>query len=238
MPPRIPNPTLLLRPEKRCPRCGLIKPRADFYASKKASDGLAGYCKECTKASANEWDKAHPAEKAARDHRQYERNPERRRKTRERLDRWKQENPERARECARVRSAVWVARNPLRAKENQKRYRSSEEVKKKRRELARLPETKEARNKRKKFERSLLASLEWFTILNEFRFCCAYCGAEEPSTIDHIDPISGGGEHRIGNVVPCCRSCNSSKNARAFSVFAAERGLDESEIRRKAAPSV
>lgn len=236
MSPKAPNPTLLLRPEKSCPRCGLTKPRADFYASKKASDGLSGYCKGCTKASAKEWDKAHPVEKAARDHRQYESNPERRRKTRERFERWALENPELARENARLRSAEWTKANPERVKENQKRYRSTDVVKKKRREIARLPETKEARNRRKKFERSLLASHEWFTILNRFRFCCAYCGAEGPSTLDHIDPISGGGEHTIGNVVPCCRSCNSSKGARSFSIFAAERGLDEEEIRRKATP--
>lgn len=38
---------------------------------------------------------------------------------------------------------------------------------------------------------------------------CVYCGAE-PDTIDHVVPDGG----RRGNLVPACRSCNSSKGRR------------------------
>lgn len=50
---------------------------------------------------------------------------------------------------------------------------------------------------------------------------CAYCGCEmtregdyqalDYCTIDHVVPLSRGGKHDHGNMVLCCRSCNSKK---------------------------
>lgn len=39
---------------------------------------------------------------------------------------------------------------------------------------------------------------------------CAYCG-QAGGTVDHLVPLSRGGQHAEGNLVPACRSCNSSK---------------------------
>lgn len=39
---------------------------------------------------------------------------------------------------------------------------------------------------------------------------CTYCGAPG-GTVDHVVPLSRGGQHAEGNLVPACRSCNSSK---------------------------
>lgn len=39
---------------------------------------------------------------------------------------------------------------------------------------------------------------------------CFYCN-EAGTTIDHIIPVSRGGAHSIGNLLPCCKPCNSSK---------------------------
>jgi 5-methylcytosine-specific restriction endonuclease McrA len=49
----------------------------------------------------------------------------------------------------------------------------------------------------------------------EFGFRCAYCHTELSDfnvSIDHIVPLSKGGSNSIGNINPCCRTCNSSKN--------------------------
>lgn len=41
---------------------------------------------------------------------------------------------------------------------------------------------------------------------------CFYCGKYAKIDADHVIPISRGGQHSIGNLVPSCRSCNTSKN--------------------------
>jgi 5-methylcytosine-specific restriction endonuclease McrA len=40
---------------------------------------------------------------------------------------------------------------------------------------------------------------------------CFYCGSDKDIQIDHIFPLARGGEHRIGNLLSACKSCNSSK---------------------------
>ena len=43
---------------------------------------------------------------------------------------------------------------------------------------------------------------------------CVYCGGTEGLSWDHLIPRSKGGPDTIGNHVPACRSCNSSKGDR------------------------
>lgn len=45
-----------------------------------------------------------------------------------------------------------------------------------------------------------------------FNESCVYCGSTEKLTIDHVIPLARGGTHELKNLLPCCRSCNSSKN--------------------------
>jgi len=40
---------------------------------------------------------------------------------------------------------------------------------------------------------------------------CAYCGKKSSLTLDHFVPSSKGGPDCLGNLVPACLSCNSSK---------------------------
>ena len=48
---------------------------------------------------------------------------------------------------------------------------------------------------------------------NEFGNCCAYCGGNGDMQIEHLEPISKGGAHDIGNIVPACASCNTNKRS-------------------------
>jgi HNH endonuclease len=42
---------------------------------------------------------------------------------------------------------------------------------------------------------------------------CVYCGAPATS-IDHVRPLSRGGQETAGNLVPACQNCNHTKHAR------------------------
>jgi 5-methylcytosine-specific restriction endonuclease McrA len=45
--------------------------------------------------------------------------------------------------------------------------------------------------------------------------CCWACGRyEQFPEMDHLIPLSRGGQHRIGNVAPACTSCNGERNNR------------------------
>lgn len=53
---------------------------------------------------------------------------------------------------------------------------------------------------------------EWQLTLNAFGNRCAYCGKKaDPITQDHFVPVTAGGLTVLGNIVPACASCNSSK---------------------------
>lgn len=41
---------------------------------------------------------------------------------------------------------------------------------------------------------------------------CAYCGVNGDLHIEHVIPISKGGPHAIGNIIPACKDCNYSKS--------------------------
>jgi len=41
---------------------------------------------------------------------------------------------------------------------------------------------------------------------------CAYCGTAGKMELDHLNPVSRGGDNDPENIVPACKSCNSSKH--------------------------
>ena len=58
---------------------------------------------------------------------------------------------------------------------------------------------------------------------NLYNSPCRYCGANESITADHIIPIHRGGIHSEGNLQPLCGSCNSSKGAKLWIEFIAQK---------------
>lgn len=60
--------------------------------------------------------------------------------------------------------------------------------------------------------RDLRHSRWWQTLIQSAS--CYYCNCKllpEEVTMDHVVPISRGGRSTQGNVVPCCKPCNSHK---------------------------
>lgn len=61
---------------------------------------------------------------------------------------------------------------------------------------------------------------QYVAAIGDLETPCSYCGrprsefSVENWTLDHVIPISKGGEHSQANVVPCCKPCNNSKRDR------------------------
>ncbi len=66
-----------------------------------------------------------------------------------------------------------------------------------------------------------IAVSQWASRIEEFGGRCAYCmAAVSRPEIDHVWPVSRGGDHVIDNAVPACRSCNARKGAKGPLVMA------------------
>lgn len=60
-----------------------------------------------------------------------------------------------------------------------------------------------------------------FEVFHRDAFTCQYCGRSVPDAvleIDHITPVSKGGEDVIDNLITSCFDCNRGKAARVLSV--------------------
>jgi hypothetical protein len=79
-----------------------------------------------------------------------------------------------------------------------------------------------------------------FEIFKRDSFTCQYCGQSAPDVIlhvDHISPVSGGGDNDIMNLITSCQECNCGKGAKRLdhkSVLAKQKAqLDELNQRRE-----
>ena len=63
-------------------------------------------------------------------------------------------------------------------------------------------------------ETFIVTKKDCLRLVDRYRGCCAYCGEKKDLTTEHVVPLSRGGRHSVGNIVPACFRCNSSKNAR------------------------
>jgi len=62
---------------------------------------------------------------------------------------------------------------------------------------------------------------DWIRLVIRYRSRCAYCGnlPKHKIEMDHVIPISKGGRHAIGNVLPCCEKCNNAKSSRLLAAW-------------------
>ena len=63
-----------------------------------------------------------------------------------------------------------------------------------------------------------------FEVFKRDGFSCQYCGAKAPEAVlhvDHINPVSNGGDNEIINLITSCEACNLGKSSRLLSDNAA-----------------
>ena len=94
---------------------------------------------------------------------------------------------------------------------------------------ARSRKNRAARRRKRRMTRVAhdLTAAQW-TALREAWGGCAYCGATGlPLQRDCVLPISRGGRYTLVNVVPACRSCNTSKCNDEVTAWLRRKRLDE-----------
>ncbi len=168
--------------EKRCSKCGEVKPLNAFYKHKSRRDGLSSECKPCTK---------------ERNHSYYVANVE---KDRERHARWRAANREHYRE----RKRAWRAANIEKARASERAYQLANAEKERKRKstyrainLERIRESQRARyaaNIEKEHERNR-------------RNRQTYREGERAKKVR-----LRGGSNWPSNLGLTCASCNLSKN--------------------------
>lgn len=72
-------------------------------------------------------------------------------------------------------------------------------------------------------EQKIDAAITFLGQLPEGNLVCVYCG-DDAETWDHLVSLVEGGKlrgfgHQLGNLVPCCKACNSQKGSKDFAVF-------------------
>jgi 5-methylcytosine-specific restriction endonuclease McrA len=225
---------------KRCTKCGVVKPLAEFNKNKAYKDGFLYNCKECMKvykrtyylankersnSASSAW-RAVNADIAVAYSKKYRAvNAE---KINTQKAKYRAENAERLR----AESAAWKKANPEKKKKMDKAYREAN-----RKKIADNMRRWQVNNKDKvkastgKFRRANPELYREFTLRRRARRAhngvnmvtsdeiativaqpCAACDAPAPSTVDHVVPIARGGAHSIGNLMPLCGPCNTSKN--------------------------
>lgn len=71
----------------------------------------------------------------------------------------------------------------------------------------------EASQKKEKQKARELRNSQWWKRRRSTGIC-HYCGKNFPPkelTMDHVVPIARGGRSTKGNLVPCCKTCNTEK---------------------------
>tara|TARA_S200002703_G_scaffold39288_1_gene34432 strand:+ start:590 stop:1285 length:696 start_codon:yes stop_codon:yes gene_type:complete len=210
---------------KTCTKCGIDKPLNDYHNRKDSKDGKKGQCKECSRnasrawikenkerhrKNALTWTKANPERKRINDHKYRQKNREQLRDT---SNAWHQANKERSlasnrawheanRERTRVNNRAWREANRERSRANARAwYKENKE-----RSLAnvRARRARKAHAVPQRWKRSPCPD-----------HLCYWCGTTltpETTHIDHIMPISLGGQDTPNNTANTCAKCNLTKH--------------------------
>lgn len=202
---------------KICSRCKESKPLDQFAKCKRA--GHQTYCRSCKAA----WAKAkyHADIEVSREKVRVHMRKMRAAKPehmRSYIDRWRAENPERCKKVA----------DRQRAKPERKAYHAVywPEWKRRNPEAARAIAKRGAALRRERQYANFVEHVDPLEVLNRGRGICHIClKPVDPFKfhVEHVVPISRGGEHSYANTRPSHRSCNAFKRSRLMEELPSDR---------------
>lgn len=200
---------------KICSACAVAKERDEFNKDKSKRDGLCSTCRDCNKARAARW---YVENKDAALAQRKERFQNKRELELAQMCEWRLANSERKR----ASDAAYHAANKKKAVENALRWsrankesvnRRNAEYKKRNPQQV-LDQSHRRRARKKGGAARTVSSQDISRLKSRFGGLCAYCGGGGKMTIDHVVPLSRGGSHAIGNLLPACQPCNFSKHTK------------------------
>ncbi len=210
---------------KACNKCGnvLAETAEYFNRSSKQKSGFVGICKQCKlehrllnprKEYYKKW-KAENEEKLKEYYRNYhkENKDKRNRQVMERYYKKHDEICEYHRKRAADPEFKIRRREYRKSRKERDRYLNN---KWRSENKERVSTIKQRRYNKKKNLPADLTHEQWLEIVADFDNKCAYCGKEKELTRDHFIPITKNGEFTKNNIIPACRSCNSSKHNTDF----------------------
>lgn len=196
--------------KRTCTGCKIEQSLDCFYKDRSRKDGLVSQCKTCwtAKRKANpissEYSKRHYQLNKEKHNENSRRNYLKNRdKSLARSRQWFIDNRQRGNELATARRN----KNIEKAREYDRKYRQANPEK-----------VKAAVNRRrtKRLNNGVFTVLEK-EITKLYKSSCIYCGSLDSIEMDHVIPISRGGRHSIGNLVPACQKCNRNKSDKYLS---------------------
>lgn len=181
--------------EKHCKYCDRLLPVERFTKRSASPDGLSYKCRSCASAYSKE---------------RYGSVPGAREAAKERAARWHKENADKSREIK--------ARSAARKREVDPGYsaRRARELRLKTLEHSRAIGVVAAHRRRMRvLDVGATHPGVYKRLMKRANGKCTYCGQQfEKLTLDHFNPITRGGDGLVDNLIPCCKSCNSSKHNR------------------------
>lgn len=217
---------------KTCNKCEVEKPATPeyFHRNKSKKDGLEYTCKECRKEYDKKYYQENKEKKHEYDKKYYQENKEYYKKYSEEH---KEERREYSRNHYQENKEEKLEYSRIHYQENKEHYREYFVT-------YRLenPEAKRLIEQRRRARKAQLphdlVEEEWYEILEYFNNECAYCGDSESGLEqEHVIPVSKGGGYTADNIIPACKSCNSSKNARDLEEwYVSYRHYDEERLNK------
>jgi len=198
---------------KACTKCNQVKTLDSFGKSSASKSGLKPLCKSC-KANQNLNYRKNNSEKIRLANKSwYEKNTDKIKQYKENRvqtdsgysARKNREYHHRNKTKMNAKSRAWRALNYDKARELEKVYRLNNP------EIGRLQSQKRRALKRQG-EVFKVNVKDCQKMLNQ---PCFYCGTKAIH-LDHVIPLVRGGRHSIGNLVPSCSKCNTSKNKKTI----------------------
>lgn len=189
---------------KLCRKCGQHKPATaqHFYVCRGTRDGFYPWCKPCARTYGRRY---------------YEAN-------KKRMLQKNRDYREANRALLSQQSRRYYEANKERILQQRKRYREANKGKVQavirewqKRNREKVLQHCARRNAHKRDLPATLTIEQWRQCKKHFNHSCAYCGrAMKRLTQEHFVPISSGGNYTVGNIIPACSKCNSSKRDKSF----------------------